>query len=97
MYTIKPIEEKYNAQVEQVIRACLMEMGHTHEGCAWTDPFLGRFSEVYAPDNAAYWVAVDADDRVVGGAGIGPWPCWPLPGSTMTSVIWKRLPTWKRP
>ncbi len=74
MYTLKPIEQKYNAEVEHVIRTCLMEMGHTHEGCAWTDPFLGRFSEVYAPDNAAYWVAVDDDDHVVGGAGIGPWP-----------------------
>ena len=76
-WRIRPIESKDNAQVEHVIRACLLEMGHNHPGCAWEDPDLGRFSEVYAPEGSAYWVAVNADDRVVGGAGIGPWPGMP--------------------
>ena len=42
------------------------------EGTAWFDPYLGRFSEVYDREDNAYWVAVDGEDKVVCGVGIGP-------------------------
>lgn len=70
-YTIKEIEEKYNKEIENVIRTCLIEFGANHEGTAWADPNLGRFSEIYCSEGNKYWIAVDENDKVVGGVGIG--------------------------
>lgn len=70
-YTIRTIEERDNAAVEGVIRACLMEFGANHEGTAWADPDLGRFSQVYSAPASRYWVAQDETGRIVGGVGIG--------------------------
>ena len=72
--TIREIEAKDNAAIEQVIRACLIEFGANHDGTAWADPDLGRFSEIYNPEGNRYWVATDAEDRVVAGVGIGALP-----------------------
>ena len=71
VYTIREIEEKDNGAVEQVIRSCLIEFGADHEGTAWMDPFLGKFSEVYSKEGRKYWVAVDENGKVVGGTGLG--------------------------
>lgn len=57
--------------MEEIIRACLIEYGGDHEGTAWADPDLGRFSEVYAKDGRCYFVAEDENGNVIGGAGIG--------------------------
>ena len=46
-YILREIEEKDNKAVENVIRTCLIEHGGNHEGTAWADPDLGRFSEIY--------------------------------------------------
>ena len=73
-YRIREIEAKDNARVEFIIRTCLLEFGGNREGLAWCDPDLGRFSEVYAPEKSAYWVAEEEDGTVVGGVGIGPLP-----------------------
>ena len=70
-YIIRPIEKKDNAAVEGVIRACLIEFGANHEGTAWADPDLGRFSEVYSLPGSRYWVAEDENGQIVGGTGIG--------------------------
>lgn len=69
-YTIREIEPRDNAAVEAVIRSCLVEYGANHEGTAWADPDLGRFSGVYAKPGHRYWVA-EVDGRIVGGVGIG--------------------------
>lgn len=69
-YTIRLIEPRDNAAVEQVIRSCLIEFGANHAGTAWADPDLGRFSEVYAAPGNRYWVA-ESDGCIVGGTGIG--------------------------
>lgn len=71
-YIIRDIEEKDNAAVEQIIRYCLKEFGGDHEGTAWEDPDLGRFSETYSAAKRHYWVAVDESGEVLGGGGIGP-------------------------
>lgn len=73
-YTIREIETRDNGAVEQVIRACLIEFGADHEGTAWADPDLGRFSEIYKTAGNRYWVAEDEDGRIVGGVGIGELP-----------------------
>ena len=70
-YTIRPIEKRDNAGVEHVIRACLIEFGANHEGTAWADPDLGRFSEIYCTPGNRYWVAEDENGEIVGGTGIG--------------------------
>lgn len=70
-YTIRPIEPQDNAAVEAVIRACLIEFGANHEGTAWADPDLGRFSEIYNTPGNRYWVAEDETGKIVGGTGIG--------------------------
>lgn len=54
-----------------MIRSCLIEFGADHEGTAWADPDLGRFSEIYNTEGTKYWVACRSDGTVVGGAGIG--------------------------
>ena len=70
-YRIREIEEKDNKEVENVIRTCLIEFGANHEGTAWADPNLGRFSEIYNTEGNKYWVAIDENDTVIGGVGIG--------------------------
>lgn len=73
-YIVREIAPEDNAAVEAVIRYCLKEYGGDHEGTAWEDPGLGRFFEIYAPNDRCYWVAEDAAGNVVGGVGIGPLP-----------------------
>jgi putative acetyltransferase len=70
-YTIRPIEKKDNVAVESVIRTCLIEFGANHDGTAWADPDLGRFSEIYNTPGNRYWVAEDDNGQIVGGTGIG--------------------------
>lgn len=67
---IREIQEKDNKEIEKIIRSCLIEYGANHEGTAWTDPNLGRFSEIYNEEGNKYWVA-EEDGEVVGGVGIG--------------------------
>lgn len=70
-YTIREIEKKDNKSVEIVIRTCLIEFGANHDGTAWADPDLGRFSEIYNSQGNKYWVAEDENGKIVGGTGIG--------------------------
>ena len=72
--TIREIEPRDNAGVEALIRTCLIEFGANHAGTAWTDPDLGRYSDVYSTPDSRYWVAVEEDGAVVAGVGIGPLP-----------------------
>lgn len=70
-YHIRVIERKDNKAIEAVIRSVLIEFGANHEGTAWADPKLGRFSEIYNSEGNRYWVAEDEKGRIVGGTGIG--------------------------
>ena len=70
-YKIREIEEKDNKDIENIIRTCLIEFGANHDGTAWADPDLGRFSEIYNTEGNKYWVAIDENDKLVGGVGIG--------------------------
>ncbi|MGN0596894.1 MAG: GNAT family N-acetyltransferase [Ruminiclostridium sp.] len=71
IYTIREIEKRDNKAVESVIRSCLIEFGADHEGTAWADPDLGRFSEIYCTEGNKYWVAEDEKGQIAGGVGIG--------------------------
>ena len=73
-YTIREIQKKDNAGIEHVIRTCLIEFGANHEGTAWVDPNLGRFSEIYNTEGNKYWVVEDESGTIKGGVGIGVLP-----------------------
>lgn len=68
---IREIEEKDNEQVEALIRTCLIEFGANKPGCAWTDPELGRFYQLYKKEKSKYWV-VEENNKIIAGCGIGP-------------------------
>lgn len=70
-YYIRKIQNKDNKAIESIIRSCLMEFGANHEGTAWADPDLGRFSEIYNSEGNCYWIAEDENGKIVGGTGIG--------------------------
>lgn len=72
VWTIREIEAKDNARIEQIIRECLLEYDGKREGTAWYDPDLCRFSEIYGIAGKRYWIAEDETGTVVGGVGIGP-------------------------
>lgn len=67
---IREIEEKDNEQVELLIRTCLIEFGANKPGCAWSDPNLGCFFQVYQNEKSKYWV-VEENNKIVAGCGIG--------------------------
>lgn len=71
-YTIRPVEARDNRRIEWIVRFCLDEYHAPHEGSAWSDPDLDRFSEIYTGPGCAYWVAEDESGAVIAGAGIGP-------------------------
>ncbi|MBR4173210.1 MAG: GNAT family N-acetyltransferase [Clostridia bacterium] len=70
-YKVREIAERDNKAVEALIRSCLIEFGANHEGTAWADPDLGRFSEIYCTDGNKYWVAASQSGKIIGGVGIG--------------------------
>ena len=70
-YIIREIEEKDDLIIEKIISDCLIEYGANHEGTAWADPDLNKFSKIYNKEKEKYWVAEDENGRIVGGVGIG--------------------------
>jgi putative acetyltransferase len=68
---IREIEEKDNEQVEALIRNCLIEFGANKPGCAWADPNLGCFYQLYQGEKVKYWVA-EENGKILAGCGIGP-------------------------
>lgn len=68
---IREIEEKDNKDVENLIRTCLIEFGANKPGCAWTDPNLGSFFQLYQNEGCKYYV-VEHNTKIVAGCGIGP-------------------------
>ncbi len=70
---IRTLKEKDNLSVEKMIKESLESFGLNIPGTAYTDPQLGQLTRYYANESQAnYWVAVDVDDVVQGGIGIGP-------------------------
>ena len=68
---IREIQEKDNKEVENLIRTCLIEFGANKPWCAWTDPDLGIFFQLYQKEKSKYYV-VEENNKIVAGCGIGP-------------------------
>lgn len=71
MLSIREVQEKDNKKIEYIIKLCLDEYNAPHVGTAYADPNLGRFSFIYTGNGNKFWVCVNEDDEVLGGAGIG--------------------------
>ena len=70
-WRIRPIQPEDDAVMAVVIREVMTEFGAVGEGFSIEDPEVDGMSAAYAPATSAYFV-VTFEDRVQGGAGIGP-------------------------
>lgn len=72
---IREIQVKDNQALEHIIKRSLEDSNLDIPGTAYFDPQISYLFEFYQDrSNAAYWVIVNEEDDVVGGAGIGPFP-----------------------
>ena len=69
---LRSIEPRDDAAMAAVIRQVMPEFGADGPGFALHDPEVNALSAAYAAPGRAYWVVVDAADRVLGGGGIAP-------------------------
>lgn len=68
---IREIKTEDDAQIGEVIREVLVEMGAPKVGTAYADVSLDKMTATYNKDRAVYFV-VDDDGKIIGGAGIAP-------------------------
>ncbi|MFV0575217.1 MAG: GNAT family N-acetyltransferase [Vibrio sp.] len=72
-FKIRSIQPTDNPHIAQVIRDVSAEFGLTADkGYSVADPTLDTLFEVYQAEQSRYWVLVDDEDNLVGGAGIAP-------------------------
>lgn len=67
---IRTIQAKDNSAIEAIIRHTLIEFGGNRAGLAWEDQSLSHLFEYYNQEGRAYWVAFDANGKILGGCGI---------------------------
>lgn len=68
---IRPIQEKDNAAIANIIRENLEYYHLDVPGTAYFDSELDQLSHFYSLPNAAYWVLVE-NEQVLGGVGVAP-------------------------
>jgi len=69
---IRPIQEKDNQALHQLIQKILKSYGLDKPGTAYFDPELSQLSYYYQNhENAQYFVLED-EDKLIGGVGIAP-------------------------
>ncbi len=67
---IRTIQAEDNSIIESIIRQCLIEFGGNRAGLAWEDESLSHLSDYYSGEAREYWVAFDANGKMLGGCGI---------------------------
>lgn len=69
---VRPIEEKDNKKMQEIIQSVLKSYGLDIPGTAYFDPQLGHLYEFYATqEKGAYWV-IECDGILAGGVGVSP-------------------------
>lgn len=68
---IRPIQQKDNPFVAQMIREVLVESGAPKVGTAYEDKTLDKMFEAYAEERSVYFVLEEAG-KIIGSAGIAP-------------------------
>jgi putative acetyltransferase len=69
--TFRPIEQKDNRELADVIRKIFREHKIDMPGTVYTDPTTDRLYELFRHPGSMYWIAED-DGEIVGGCGIYP-------------------------
>ena len=87
--TIRPIEQKDNAALANIIRSTLKEFGANHPGTVYYDESTDRLSTLFNVKGSAYFVA-EQNGLILGGAGI--YPTTGLPDDTCELVKMYLLP-----
>jgi putative acetyltransferase len=72
MFTIRSIQENDNAAIASIIRNALAEFGANKPGTVFFDPTTDHLFELFQANGAAYFIAVDEQQQIVGGCGIFP-------------------------
>lgn len=70
--TLRPIAPADDPAMAAIIREVMTDLGAGGPGFAIHDPEVAAMSQAYAAAGQAYYVVVDGDGQVVGGAGFGP-------------------------
>ena len=68
---IRPLLERDNVKLAQVMRRSLEEYGEAKPGTVYTDPTTDALFELFQKENSFYYVAT-FNDEVIGGCGIYP-------------------------
>jgi putative acetyltransferase len=87
--TIRPIEQRDNAALANIIRRTLKEFNANHPGTVYFDESTDRLSTLFTVPGSAYFVA-EADGQILGGAGV--FPTEGLPNDTCELVKMYLLP-----
>ena len=69
--TIRPIEEKDNLPLAELIRAVFREFKIDRPGTVYTDPTTDNLYELFQNSNSEYWLA-EENGTLLGGGGIYP-------------------------
>ncbi|WP_345989058.1 helix-turn-helix domain-containing GNAT family N-acetyltransferase [Chryseobacterium sp. Chry.R1] len=68
---IRPIEEKDNKALADIIRTVFEEFDAPQEGSVYDDPRTNQLYQLFQDVNAEYWI-VESNDVVLGGCGFYP-------------------------
>jgi putative acetyltransferase len=87
---LRPIEEKDNKEIAEVIRSVFREFGIDRPGTVYFDPTTDDLYHLFKAEGSAYWIA-EEDGRIVGGCGMYATPG--LPGDCAELVKLYLLPS----
>lgn len=68
---LRPIEQKDNAEIAEVIRTVFREFKIDRPGTVYTDPTTDDLFSLFQKKGSAYWIAEDSG-VIVGGCGVYP-------------------------
>lgn len=68
---IRPIQQKDNPKIAQIIRGALEDFNANKPGTVYFDPTTDKLFELFQTPNSAYFIAL-IDEEIVGGCGIFP-------------------------
>ena len=72
----RPLEQKDNGAIAELIRKIFREFGIDRPGTVYTDPTTDDLFSLFQTPRSAYWIA-EEDGTILGGCGIFPTPGLP--------------------
>ncbi len=74
--TFRPLEEKDNKEIAELIRAVFREFKIHRPGTVYFDPTTDHLYELFKTAGSEYWIA-EEDNVIIGGCGVYPTPGLP--------------------